>query len=78
MIHALHHGCSLFVGSVNVGRNLESVPMNHLGLFGLIDDIHGDGFSFGHPEQWAGRLPVVGRRFDESARRYFQIDLTDS
>jgi hypothetical protein len=51
--------------------------MNHLGLFGLIDDIHRDGFSFGHSQQRAGRLPVVGQRFDESAGRYFQIDFTD-
>jgi hypothetical protein len=78
MIQALHHGRSFFVGSVNFGRDLESVPVNHLGHFGLVDDVHGHRLAFGHAKQRTGRLPVVRQRPDESTGRDLEIDFTDA
>lgn len=54
-----HDARALLFGVVNIGRNLLPVPVEQLGMVGLVDDIDGDGLALFEPQQRSGKLAVV-------------------
>src|SRR6266481_3673599 len=63
--------CSLLGGSVHVGRDLLTMPMQLLRRIGVIEHVHRDLLTFLEPKQWPGELFIVGSDGNDTLGRDF-------
>ena len=59
---------SLLRGSVHVGRDLLTMPMQLLRRIGVVEHVHRDLLTFLEPKQWPRELPIVGSDGNDSLR----------
>src|SRR4029077_18342074 len=62
---------SLLGGSVNVGRDLLTMPMKLLRRIGVIEQVDCDLLTFLEPKQWPRELSIVGSHRNNSLGRDF-------
>ena len=68
---------SLFDGTICVHRNHLPMPVDNLFMIGVVENIHRNGRSLLHSQDWAGNLAVIAESVNGFARRDVKRDWRD-
>ena len=72
-----HVRCSFFMSAIDFGRDMESVPVNHLAFAGIVPNVDDHRLAFGRAQERPRHLAVVPQRLDGPPGRKVESDFAN-